>query len=622
MKPQKSIWISLLLMVLAGCTTDRNDRLLTDAEACMETQADSARGLLAQMDTVLTERQQARYALLWTQATHKCRIPLENDSLINVAVEYYSRVGDAHLLAKSLLYKGLVHKQNGEIELAAEAFVSSEQTFTGVEDDQYKALLFNHYASLLAKQSLYNDALTYYKKSYHCKLRGDSIHYVVSACSQIARMYEIINKKDSAEIYYKRGMHYADNTSRKEYLYALLQNYAAFLVSDKRFEEAERLLQENQSQMTDSTYIYNVYAAFATLYYETGDYVKARVYGERMLESNDSLVQCGGMLHLYRIHRQLGDMQTATRYHDLYRQYDSDLTLRKKTAEVAEIPHKLHTLRLEHENRVAHRWQWTWGIGAVLTVVMAVGIVKYLRRKHGCQMQAKDALLIEKESLLTEKQTLLQEIERKMYDMKIELGRLKGAISNQSKVVESLKKDRKKDREDYNKSVRDIEEILKEKEKEQKTERKAVQEKYRELNKRINQSEKEQNRYVGKVKELAEQIERYELLQRFLLNGGDMRAVLLVLELKSGQMNRLNTIRREEYAGLLKQLAEYAHPGVRQLIETDPVLRDKQELACLVSLGHHHDMEMLRMATNLKENSVKAYCTQVKAVLEKFVGKE
>lgn len=219
---------------------------------------------------------------------------------------------------------------------------------------------------------------------------------------------------------------------------------------------------------------------------------------------------------------------------------------------------------------------------------------------------------------MAEKQTLLQEIERKMYDMKIELGRLKGAMTNQSKVVESLKKDRKKDREDYNKSVRDIEEILKEKEKEQKTERKAAQEKYRELNKRINQSEKEQNRYVGKVKELAEQIERYELLQRFLLNGGDMRAVLLVLELKSGQMNRLNAIHRTEYAGLLKQLSEYAHPGIRQLIEANPVLRDKQELACLVSLGYHHDMEMLRMATNLKANSVRAYCTQIKAVLEKF----
>lgn len=123
-------------MVLVGCTTDRNDRLLAQADACMETQADSARGLLAQMDSVLTERQQARYALLWTQATHKCRIPLEDDSLINVAVEYYSRVGDAHLLAKSLLYKGLAHKQNGEIELAAEAFVSSERAFSEVEDDQ------------------------------------------------------------------------------------------------------------------------------------------------------------------------------------------------------------------------------------------------------------------------------------------------------------------------------------------------------------------------------------------------------------------------------------------------------------------------------------------------------
>lgn len=609
--------MSLLLMVLVGCGDDRNERLLAGAEACMEMRADSARRLLQQVDSVLPERQQAHYALLWTQAMHKCRIPLEGDSLINVAVDYYAESGDRHRLAKSLLYKGLVHKQQGEVEAATEAFVGSEQAFEGVEDDQYKALLFGHYASLLFRQNLFDKSLDYYKRSYICKLKGDSIHYIVSACSDIATIYELLGQSDSAKIYYERGMQYRNQISEERYsLFAI--NYATFLIKTRLFVEAEHLLQKSESQMSDSTYIYNVYSSFATLYYETGEYEKARRYGEKMLESPDSLMQCGGYLHLYRIHKRMGNMNAAVVFHDRYRRYDSDITLRRKTAEVAEIPHKMKALRMESEARTAHRWQWTWGIGVVVVLCMAVWVVKRLSRKHGTQMKEKDSLINEKEQLLAEKRTLLQEIEKKLYDLKIELGRLKGTVANQSKAVENLKDDRKRDKAAYNESIKEFKKNLKERDAEYKAEQKTVQEKYRELTKRLNLSEKEQARWINEVKELTVQMEQYELLQRFLLDRGLIRPVLLILELKSGQNSKHYTIRREEYATLLKQLAEYAYPGIRKEIETNEVLKDKQELTCLLLLGFD-DMEMLRMATNLKPNSVRTYRTQIKATLEELI---
>ncbi len=609
-------WISILLMGLAGCGDDWNDRLLAGAEACMETRADSARWLLQQVDSTMTREQQARYALLWTQATHKCRIPLVGDSLINVAVEYYGGTGDTHRMAMSLLYKGLVHKQCGEVEQAVEAFVASEQAFDGVEDDQYKALLCNHYALLLAEQGLLEKALVQYKKSYQYKLRGDSLHYVVSACNNIATIHELLGEMDSAQNYYERGMSYVGVANRK-----LLHNYANHLMNRGLYDEAERMLKDNEA-LADSTYIYSVYSAFSTLYYETGEYDKALPYGVKMLESPDSMTQCVGYLHLYRTYRKLGDMETAVYYHDLYRQYDSDITLRRKTAVVAEIPHRMKAVRLEKENRTAHRWQWLWGAGLVVAVVAAIYIIRCLRRKHGTQLAVMDGLLEDKakeldgkEQLLAEKQTLLHEIEQKMYDLKIELGRMKGAMSNQSRAMEILKEDRRKDRAAYQDSVRELKKDLKKKDEDHKTERKAVQEKLRELTSRVNLSEKEQNRWINEVKGLTEQMEQYELLYRYLLEGGNIKSVLLVLELKSGKANQRVPIRHEEYAELLKPLAEYARPGIRQLIETNEALKDKQVLACLIALGYD-DIETLRIATYLKTNTVRAYCTQVKAMIE------
>ena len=588
----------------------------------METRADSARWLLQQVDSTMTREQQARYALLWTQATHKCRIPLEGDSLINVAVEYYGGTGDRHRLAMSLLYKGLAHKQCGEVEQAVEAFVASEQAFDGVEDDQYKALLCNHYASILQKQGMLDAALRYYKKSYRYKLSGDSIHYIVSACAQIAKVHKMQGEMDSAATYYRRGFAYLADNECGERGAMFMQNYASFLISNKQYAEAERLLEESQMTFSGSDHIYNVYSSFSTLYYGTGEYDKALPYGEKMLESPDSMTQCVGYLHLYRTYRKLGDMETAVHYHDLYRQYDSDITLRRKTAVVAEIPHRMKAVRLEKENRTAHRWQWLWGAGLVVAVVAAIYIIRCLRRKHGTQLAVMDGLLEDKakeldgkEQLLAEKQTLLHEIEQKMYDLKIELGRMKGAMSNQSRAMEILKEDRRKDRAAYQDSVRELKKDLKKKDEDRKTERKAVQEKLRELTSRVNLSEKEQNRWINEVKGLTEQMEQYELLYRYLLEGGNIKSVLLVLELKSGKANQRVPIRHEEYAELLKPLAEYARPGIRQLIETNEALKDKQVLACLIALGYD-DIETLRIATYLKTNTVRAYCTQVKAVIE------
>lgn len=613
MKKYAMTWIALLLMVLVGCDDDRNKHLLADAEACMETRADSARWLLQQVDSAMTDEQQARYALLWTQATHKCHIPLEDDSLINVAVAYYADSRDRHRLALSLLYKGLVHKQNNQVERAVEAFVKSEQAFEGVDDNQYKALLFNHYGALLMNQRMYGGALKYYKESYKYKLLGDSIHYVVSACGQIAKVFNVVDLPDSADVYYKRGMEYAEKCPENRRVKLFLQNYAAFLIDRKHYNEAEQLLMEAEEQ-ADSTYIYNVYSSFATLYYETEEYEKARGYGERMLESKDSMMQCTGYLHLYRIHKRMGEMEKAVRYHDLYRRYDSDITIRRKTAEVAVIPHKQKVLQLVQENRTAHRWQWTWGIGATVVLGIAVWTVRLLKKRHGRQMTEKDCVIDEKERMLALKQSLVQEIEQKLYDLRLELGRLKGTLANQSKTMANLKEDRRKDRAAYNESVKELKRCLKEKDEEYRSGQKAVQTQVRELTKRLNQSEKEQNRWGNEVKDLAAQMEQYELLQRFLLDGGSVRCVLLILELKSGRHNLRYSIKRTEYAELLKQLAEYVRPDIRQRIETDKVLRDKQELACLLLLGFD-DMETLRAATNLQPNSVRAYRTQVKAAL-------
>ena len=99
-------------------------------------------------------------------------------------------------------------------------------------------------------------------------------------------------------------------------------------------------------------------------------------------------------------------MDSAFHYHNLYRQYHSDISMRLQPAKVAAIPHRIKSETLLEENRTAHRWQWVWGIGGV---IVAVGVVKYLRQRHGKQMKVKETLLVEQMERLVEKTLQLEE---------------------------------------------------------------------------------------------------------------------------------------------------------------------------------------------------------------------
>ena len=219
MKNLRFLILIVINGLVGGCFVDNNDKILLLAEQCLEEHPDSASELLDRLPDMakLSENQMAKFSLIRVQTEHKMRRTLVNDSLIDYAVRYFCNEHEKHLAAKSLLYKGLVHKERKEIEKAAESFALSEQWFEGVEDDQYKALLYNHYGLLMYKQSNYAEALAYLKKSLFFYSRGDSVHYTMAACGNIANAFKHLEQWDSVKCYFEKGMGIASiNTQKTE----------------------------------------------------------------------------------------------------------------------------------------------------------------------------------------------------------------------------------------------------------------------------------------------------------------------------------------------------------------------------------------------------------------------
>ena len=611
--------MAVLLMVIA-CKESAVEQWIIRAEENMEVNADSAYRCLhhAMEANGWNDELRARYALRYTQAMHKCRIPLESDSLINTAVEYYANSNDRHRFSLSLLYKGLVHKQNHQVEQAVEAFVASEQAFEGVEDNQYKALLFNHYGSLLMKQGVYEEALAYYKESHKYNLLGDSVHYVVSACGQISKLFELMNMPDSAKKYYEQGLECTEriNNGNRKIYYSLLQSYASFLSKRKEYTHAERLLQECLAQITDSTRDYTLYSVLTTFYYEKGEYAEALGYGKNILGSDDSLTVCGGYLRLYNIYKSIGNMDSAVHYHDLYRQYHSDIVMRKQTAKVAAIPNRVKSSQLETENQTLTGWR-LWlaiALGSVSVVAMVVYIC--IKRKHSLEQA-------EKERELAESQTSLADTQNLLTQTKVDLGQTKGVLTHRThafdRMKQSLEEIKKKHQEEIKRLKEEIQK-LKADIRDLKSNDRRRNHAEAELVQHVKSLDKQLKTQTKKLQQVECQREIDLRIEYFMASGWDSVAVDLLLQLR---LNKKGTfkydIRATEHLPLLKELLLQENSELLAQLVQCKLEENRMILCCLIALGLD-DVDMMARAACLAPNSVKTYRKECRELLDSLTS--
>lgn len=119
MKRISNVLFILILAFCAGSCIHKSDagRLLDAAEEHLEEHPDSAFVALDSLDRrqLNTRELQARHALLYSIALEKCGISMTTDSIISIAVDYYSGNGDKENAETALLWREKILEHAGQI---------------------------------------------------------------------------------------------------------------------------------------------------------------------------------------------------------------------------------------------------------------------------------------------------------------------------------------------------------------------------------------------------------------------------------------------------------------------------------------------------------------------------
>lgn len=589
----KRLFVAFFIFsALFSCEKSHNERLLESAEKYMDIAPQKSRADLEKIEInkKTSDYQKAKIYLLQTQADHKCHIPLKKDSAkITFSADYFTLKEEPHHAALSWLYKGLMHKQCKETEKAAEAFAKSELWFEEITDDRHRGLLHTNRALLSLENKEFANSLHHFLKSYSHYLNVDSVHYLASACANVARVYSLLGEKDSAAAYYKRGMAHKGKIPPRRY-YTLLLNYANFLERfQQEHKEAEQMLLECERHIADTVYKEKVYSSLATLYCNTNAPHKAKEYAMRVVESRDPAVESVGYFLLYRIYKQLGDADTATLYHDRYRQIQSDLNMRLK--DVNDISNQVKMEEMEEKNEEEKRSKVWWIIGSV--ILLSVGSVVYYmiyRRR-------------------------MQAFKQKDLEQNLHIGHLKSDVKNKKKKINRLEKEN----EEKKNTIRELKSATRQLVEE-------MQEVEKEARKREKLQDKEKNDLLKSKKDMQEQLGRFQhvdmldrLTELYSLKEGSYEIRSMLNQLRSGKRNEHNPVSASKYPALLREMLEEQYPDMADAIDALVKNQTKRVICYLLALGID-DMNILADACVSSIKTVRNYRKEMMGLVEELKG--
>ena len=172
------LFAAVVLSIAVSCTGRGIIRALDDIESCLSEHPDSALSVLDSLSTADIQGREAnaKFALLYSMALDKSHIDATDDSLINIAVDWYRKHGTADERLKSYYYQGRVYQNAGDNEAAMESFVRAEASES--EDNMSNGLLYKAMSGIYIQIFDFVKAELYNNRAKNCYLlAGDTDKY-------------------------------------------------------------------------------------------------------------------------------------------------------------------------------------------------------------------------------------------------------------------------------------------------------------------------------------------------------------------------------------------------------------------------------------------------------------
>lgn len=457
--------LALAAVVLAGLYWRQNVRLghtLDRAERLMDDSSAHALSLLEDIDGTarMSGSHHARYALLLTQARYKNNIVPRNDSLISIAVDYYSTSSDSLRKAWSCFYMAQTLRDTYESKRALDYFRQAASAAEETGNNKVCLLIYNHWGLLLQSERPYEMGLQKLLESKkYAEAARDTIS-LIYILRDIGWSYVFMREFEKANRMLCVGIKLATDKNKTDLLIGLYKYLSMSYEQAGQYSKAFQYINKALSFVhEDSLERKRLNATKLLILNDLQQYDSVRYYLDKIDDNKRYYAIASDARQAYRMEKGLGNYQKALEHHERYALYlDSDY-IESIDNGLTRLQQKYDYTRYEYENiKLKSKTQEKNIIMLVIIIVLvffvSVAYYVYVKEKTKRQelIKTKDALLnqslrelqkktnelLEQRQNLSEKELILKaSIAEKnlLKEEKVEKERLLSELSEQQRLL-------------------------------------------------------------------------------------------------------------------------------------------------------------------------------------------
>ena len=425
---KKLLYVFLLFaLCVVGCSRKVDSRLVL-ADSLVENRPDSAYVILRSVnpDSLSGGENRALYSLLMSQAMYKCNVRAKNDSLINIAVDYYKSTDNRANYARSLLFKGAVLYEMGDKKEALRFYKQAESVadtsnydFIGYVNLRMAEVYTYSYIQNQEHISKLRKALSNYKKSGNTK-------YQLSCLSGLSSSLRVHNM-DSAYYYMDIMADLARTVGDSVKLYMALATKARAYESENKDREAIAIGRPVSRFQEKTPLVANVDYDLCRAYAKIGNLDSALYFFRKLptenLSDRDRLQR---LMAETEIALAQNDYKSAFYYNDRSSKLADTIIENARQMELFETEKRFDRQQLLLQNvSLKKEKTFAYFIAAVIAIILLLGWIYWLKRKAKLREQQ---LLIEQ--LQTVVSTSRNIINDKSHDAMMLQGILSQVIDN------------------------------------------------------------------------------------------------------------------------------------------------------------------------------------------------
>ncbi len=372
------LYIFILFCIILGSCSD-SSRNLQHVERLIETAPDSALSLLREIHpqslTSISDR--ALYGILLFQALDKNFQALKPDSAIDFSISYYERKRKSSPLAVACFYKGRMYKYATRYEDATSLYLKALENSKRSTNYLLLGRIYSDMGEISSLQNQYRDAQLKYQQAANYFTKAKAKKYALHALLDVGRMYQYVNKHDSAYSCYRKALGMAGDSLDKG---ACLQEIALNHYSSEHYDSALNYLRK----LISFPYLGN---NRAIRYYKLGavlldlkHYDSAHYYASCALKYNSDIYirrEC------YRI---LADVESLRGHkqetNNYIRSYVACMDSIQKIASQTRVPVLESFQQVKKEVRKTNRYLVAILLIVILFALLVLVFIRRLRKGH------------------------------------------------------------------------------------------------------------------------------------------------------------------------------------------------------------------------------------------------